>query len=78
MSTHDVRSIDPTPITTIMWCDNEGYNLVKGTTIHEGVTIDPVGLSDMHKCNVAMITDAEEGRNLILAIKKAIDLGWLS
>jgi ribosome-associated translation inhibitor RaiA len=59
---YDVRS-EPTTINSIAWCNNQDVNLFT----YEG-TIEVRGVS---------IKSTEEAKNLIKALEKAIELGWV-
>lgn len=55
----------PAKVTEIAWCKNESLNLTKIT--HKG---------GIH-VKSSRITNVEETKNLIKALEKAIELGWV-
>lgn len=72
---------EPTPpITEIRWSseaqpEDNDYNLVQNGT---SVTIKDAGLRNMVNRNANLCETKQEALNLIKALEKAIELGWLS
>jgi hypothetical protein len=58
----------------IKWCSPSGYNLIKYSP---GIGIGNEGLTDMFEHSTPFVTSTEEAENLIKALRKAIDLGWV-
>jgi hypothetical protein len=61
----------------IKWCAPSGYNLIRNEGRNLGIRISKEGLTDMFEHNTSFVTNAEEAENLIKALRKAIDLGWV-
>lgn len=68
MAKLDIR--EPSEVSEIKWCDNDRWNIVKHSTNTIGFKNE-----DAHVAHVAV--GKTNALNLIKAIDKAIELGWV-
>lgn len=76
MSLYDVRNSDTPDIDRIKWVGNNVWDLVKAGQ-GRGVRFSEVNLIS-GRVSCSLVNTKTEAENLIKAIKKAIELGWLS
>lgn len=79
MSVYDVRNADTSEVDKIKWVGSNSWDLVKAITSpnRSGVKFSGVKItSDGVSC--ALVSSKGEAKNLIKALEKAIELGWLS
>ncbi|MNF53500.1 hypothetical protein D3C85_527440 [compost metagenome] len=70
----DIREDYDTDVTCIRFCDTEfgGYSVAH--MLARRASLDQVKIMD--KGEFVILTSEEHARNLIVALNKAIDLGW--
>ena len=72
MSVFDVTKDNVQEIEEIQWCVSEEWNIIKDK--HGGVSFRDIPLDGEY----SLVSDKEQAENLIKALQKAIELGWVN
>ena len=75
MSVFDVTKDNAQEIEEIQWCGAEEWNIIQRATISGGVAFKDIKISQYDH---SLVTDKEQAENLIKALQKAIELGWVN
>ena len=76
MSVFDVTKDKVQEIEEIQWCEFEDWNIIKQKSISSEVAFKGIKMTQ-NSYDRSLVTDKEQAENLIKALKKAIELGWL-
>ena len=76
MSVFDVTKDKVQEIEEIQWCEFEDWNIIKRKGISSEVAFKGIKITQ-NSYDRSLVTDKEQAENLIKALKKAIELGWL-
>lgn len=74
MSVHDVREIMLEPVDQIQWSDNSDYNLVKPKSSY-GIAMKSEFIFNSQ--GRKLVDTKKQALNLIKALEKVIELGWV-
>ena len=72
MSVFDVTKETTREIEEIQWCVSEEWNIIKDE--HSGISFRDISLESEY----SLVSDKEQAENLIKALQKAIELGWVN
>lgn len=76
MSVFDVRTDAVQKVTEISWCGADAWNLVKHSSA--GLVFKDIKIgSTTSSPQSSLVANKEEAENLIKALQKAIELGWV-
>ena len=74
MSVFDVAKDNVQEIEEIKWCEAEDWNIVQRETVSGGIAFKNIKISQYGH---SLVTGKTQAENLIKALQKAIELGWL-
>ena len=74
MSVFDVTKDNLQEIEEIQWCGVEEWNIIQQKDSLGGVYFKGIEISQY---NHGLVNDKEQAENLIKALQKAIELGWV-
>lgn len=72
MSVFDVTKEATQEIEEISWCVSAEWNIIQDD--HYGISFRDISLGSG---NYSLVSDKEQAENLIKALQKAIELGWV-
>ena len=78
MVTIDVRDVKEGVVTTIIFADSDDSWITAVALVKEGVNSGVVGIQSDFGDETYKILNKEHAHNLIKALNKAIELGWLA
>lgn len=73
MSVFDVTKDSTQEIEEISWCVSAEWNIIQDD--HYGISFRDISLG---LGNYRLVSDKEQAENLIKALQKAIELGWVN
>ena len=73
MSQFDVTKDSTQEIEEISWCVSAEWNIIQDD--HYGISFRDISLG---LGNYSLVSDKEQAENLIKALQKAIELGWVN
>ena len=76
MSVFDVTKNHIKEIEEIQWCEFEDWNIIKRKGISSEVAFKGIKITQ-NSYDRSLVTDKEQAENLIKALQKAVELGWL-
>ena len=71
MSVFDVTKETTQEIEEIQWCVSEEWNIIKDE--HSGISFRDISLE-----GYSLVSNKEQAENLIKALQKAVELGWVN